>query len=850
MSLKTRILLIISVVFIFAIGLIYAVSRLTFIRGLEEIEEQNTSVQVKQTVDVFEYLINDLEADTADWAAWDDTYKFIQDRNQEYILSNLVDETFINLRLSVMLYIDQSGNVVYNKAYDIEGQEEIKFPSDLLNQFTKDSSLLSRLDQHRIISGILEVEQGLMIVAAQPILTSENEGPALGTLVFARLLNESTINELSGLVHYPISLLPIDSVDSREASDAISSIQAGKEVAVLPRDDDTIVGYSLVNDIYDNAEFVLRVEIPRETYQLGEKVSSYYILSVLGVGILVGFIAWLLLQRRILSRIALLIRGVDRIAETGDTSIRIGLTGSDEVSVVAGTIDGMLGALEEVGKEVRESENRYRLLADNVMDVIWSTDKDFYFTYISPSIIQLTGFTVEEMLGKNLRDQLDEDTLPAALKAFGRESTENAQDNEGTIGSSPSYETQLTKKDGTKIWTEIRLTAIKDVNKETIGYVGVARDISERHQAEQLYRTLANSSTVGVYIYQDGVFKFVNPQFAQLTGYTEEELMSMRPGDIVYPDERAKARENAIKMLKGESYSPYEFQVIHPSGEPHWAMETVSSIEYNGKRATLGNFMDITESKLARQELEKLYAQERQLRESLEEEIQKRIEFTRALVHELKTPITPVLAAVELLMEEMSDTRLARLVGSIDRSANNLNLRIDELLDLARGETDMLRIELEIVDTHSVFNDVGYEMIPLALRNKQVLNFELPESLPPIEADRSRLRQIVMNLLNNAFKFTPEGGTVTLRASSDDENLIVEVEDTGPGINKEDLEKLFEPYFRRTTDRDRLSGLGLGLALAKNFVELHGGRIWVESSVGKGSTFHFTLPIRQNDNRE
>ncbi len=849
MSLRTKILLIISAVFICAMALVYSVSRLTFIRGLEEIEKQNTSVQTKQTVDVLKYLISDLEADTAGWAAWDDTYDFIQDHNQEYIQSNLADKTFITLQVNGILYIDKSGNIVYSKAFDTENEEEIPFPAELLNHFSKDSPLLSNQNQHRVVSGVLELNQEPAIIAAQPILTSKNEGPSRGTLVFVRLLNENTIREVSELIHYPISVLPIHDLNSEDVEDVIFSLRSGEGVAVLPKDKDTVVGYSLIKDIYDQSTFVLSTEFPRDTYQLGEKVSSYYILSVLGIGILVSIFAWFFLQKRILSRVALLIQGVNRIAETGNTSIRIGLTGSDEVSVVAGTIDGMLGALEEVGKEIRESENRYRLLADNVMDVIWSTDKDLYFTYISPSITLLTGYSVEEMLGKNLKDQLDEDTLPAALRAFNREAAKNTPD-EGTTVSSPSYEIPLMKKDGVKIWAEIRLTSIRDDNGEMIGFVGVARDIGERHQAEQLNRTLANSATVGVYIYQDGFFKFVNPRFQELTGYSEDELLHMNPGEIVFPDDRIRARENAIKMLKGELHSPYEFQVIHPSGEPHWAMETVSSIEYNGKRATLGNFMDITESKLAREQLERLYDQERKLRESLEEEIQKRIEFTRALVHELKTPITPVLAAVELLMEEMDDPRLMRLVESINRSAHNLNLRIDELLDLARGETEMLKIDLGTVDTLSLFNDIGYEMIPLALQNKQFLKFELPESLPNIEADRSRLRQIVMNLLNNAFKFTPERGEVTLRVSSDDENLIVEVEDTGPGISQEDQERLFQPYFRRTSDRERLSGLGLGLALAKKFIELHGGRIWVESTLGKGSIFRCTLPLRHNVNQE
>jgi PAS domain S-box-containing protein len=490
--------------------------------------------------------------------------------------------------------------------------------------------------------------------------------------------------------------------------------------------------------------------------------------------------------------------------------------------------------LESSRKETEEELLLRVKLLDSASDGICLFNLDGEYLYVNDMYCITHGYTKDELLGTNIR-QMDSAATEEWLTRL-----EDELHHTGSV----VFESTHLRKDGSTIELEVHSTEIEV--GDTKYNLSVERDITERKQAEELFRILAKDSPVGIYIDQGGKFVYINPEFQKLTGYNESELMDMNPGTIVHPDDRVKVRENAVKMLKGELHSPYEFQVISPSGEPHWAMETVSSIEYNGKRATLGNFMDITESKLAREELEKLYAQERKLRESLEEEIQKRIEFTRALVHELKTPITPVLAAVELLMEEMDDQRLIKLVESINRSANNLNLRIDELLDLARGETEMLQIEMETVDTLSLFNDVGYEMIPLALRNKQVLNFELPESLPSIEADRGRLRQIVMNLLNNAFKFTPAGGTVTLRASNDDENLIVDVEDTGPGINPEDLERLFEPYFRRTTDRERLSGLGLGLALAKNFVELHGGSIWVESEEGKGSIFHFTLPIRQN----
>ena len=119
----------------------------------------------------------------------------------------------------------------------------------------------------------------------------------------------------------------------------------------------------------------------------------------------------------------------------------------------------------------------------------------------------------------------------------------------------------------------------------------------------------------------------------------------------------------------------------------------------------------------------------------------------------------------------------------------------------------------------------------------------LPPSLPLVWADKERLRQVVLNLLINASKFTPEGGKITLKAKEKDTSLVMEIQDTGPGIPEEEQQRLFQPYHRQITDREHLSGLGLGLALCKYLVELHNGKIWVESQVGKGSTFGFSIPL-------
>jgi len=243
-------------------------------------------------------------------------------------------------------------------------------------------------------------------------------------------------------------------------------------------------------------------------------------------------------------------------------------------------------------------------------------------------------------------------------------------------------------------------------------------------------------------------------------------------------------------------------------------------------------------------ELEKLYEEEKQLRQKLETEIKKRIEFTRALVHEIKTPLTPVLASSDLLLQNAKDKIVYGLAQNIYQGATNLDSRIDELLDLAKGEIGMLRLSLEPIDPRHLLQKIYNEAASVALRNEQYLNIELPASLPTVWIDEERFCQVVLNLLNNAFKFTPSGGQVTLKARQKDATLVVEVHDSGPGIDEEDQQLLFEPYQILKGDKEHLSGLGLGLSLSKQLVELHGGQIWIESQKGKGSTFGFSLPIK------
>ena len=365
----------------------------------------------------------------------------------------------------------------------------------------------------------------------------------------------------------------------------------------------------------------------------------------------------------------------------------------------------------------------------------------------------------------------------------------------------------------------------------------------QRQQQEEILDILRASTPVGLFMVQDGQFQFVNEDFRNVTGGSPDELMGTDPMALVLPEDRDMVRENAIAMLKGERTTPYKYRIMNRDGDIRWMLEGVASVQYRGKRAAVGHSMDITELERAQGKLEDAYEEERKLRRELEEEAQRRIEFTRALVHELKTPLTPVLSSSELLYSELREEPWMSIAENIHRGATNLSNRIDELLDLARVEIGILKVNRKAVDVLPLLRRVGKDMKVVALAAGQSLRVTLPDSLPRVWADTDRLRQVVQNLLINASKFTPDGGKITLRAKENDGSLVVEVQDNGPGIPEEDQKRLFQPYNRHLGDREYLSGLGLGLALCKYLVGLHDGEIWLNSRVGKGSIFGFSIPL-------
>jgi len=234
----------------------------------------------------------------------------------------------------------------------------------------------------------------------------------------------------------------------------------------------------------------------------------------------------------------------------------------------------------------------------------------------------------------------------------------------------------------------------------------------------------------------------------------------------------------------------------------------------------------------------------------LEGASQHKSEFLANMSHELRTPLNAIIGYSELLEEEAGDLDGGRLVPDLQKIAtaakHQLSL-INDILDLSKIEAGRMELEIAVFDLDTAIDNALTLVRERASRRGIVLGRAIDEPLGTIRADERKVKQVLLNLLSNALKFTPEGGRIDVRAAMNEGLAEISVADTGVGIAPEDLEAIFEEFRQVGTADKKAEGTGLGLALSRKFIELHGGRIWVKSQVGQGSTFTFTLPIGREE---
>ncbi|MBW1674143.1 MAG: PAS domain S-box protein, partial [Deltaproteobacteria bacterium] len=268
----------------------------------------------------------------------------------------------------------------------------------------------------------------------------------------------------------------------------------------------------------------------------------------------------------------------------------------DEKLVGAYGIYQDISERKQADERLRDSEERYRSIVEHSHDGILIVDEIFRFTYVNEELCRILGRSAKEIIGRDFREFLDDESREVVSNRYILR--------QKGVETPPRYEFNVVRKNGEKRRVEISSTVIKD-SAHKLKTVAQLLDITERKQAEELFRTLFNKSPVGLYIIQGRKFQLINPRFIELTGYREDEFLGRDSLAFILPEDRNMVRENIIKMLKKKVSLPFELRVINKSGETRWIEQTITSIQYNGRPAVLGYYMDISKRKSVGQALKK-----------------------------------------------------------------------------------------------------------------------------------------------------------------------------------------------------------------------------------------------------
>ena len=394
--------------------------------------------------------------------------------------------------------------------------------------------------------------------------------------------------------------------------------------------------------------------------------------------------------------------------------------------------------------------------------------------------------------------------------------------------------------DGSIRDVEVFSSTIKMKNKELLH--SIVHDITNRKQvekalqeSEQKLRSYVQNAPHGIFITDANAdFLEVNRTACMFTGYSEDELTGMNFNDIITQECRKKAYHNFID-LKNNGFGSAELSFVRKD-------ETVCWLGIDACKLSENNYLvfasDITQKKKAEHSLinAKMMAEENNRMKS---------EFLANMSHELRTPLTAIIGFSDLLNTQHYgelNKKQREFVNHIYNSGHHLLELINDVLDLSKIEAGKMELECENFSVAELIEEVQKSLYPLAVRKGIEISMMNDSKEFEIFADKLKVKQIMYNLLNNAIKFTPDNGSISVITKRDDKNIEISISDTGIGIPANMHEDIFDPFVQvDASNKRKYGGTGLGLALTRRFVEMHNGKIRVESEPGKGSTFTFTL---------
>jgi len=362
MKLRQKTILIIIITSISLLGTFYSISSAILLESVRSAEHREAEQNIAAFLKLFLYTQRNFSEPFRDWSHWDDSYVFIQNRNQKFIDEQLWLDSLDKLKLDVMLFVKNSGQLVYGIGLGKRELTQESLPGPLREQLTATNEFLHHPNPESIKMGLLQLPENPFWIVSLPVLTTSGKGPIMGSLVVGRYLNDNYWKRIAGVANLPVQVYQVHNLPPKLTKLLLELKAQRTPIHLL--NDDTLQGYALLNDILHQPALIFQIEVPRNAYQQGKDSLDYLTISLLISGLVFGIVILFSLEKWVLLRVDSLAKQVKNITQLGDTSLRVQIRGQDEFFMLADTINGMLAASQQAKQEILRLNKR--LQADNL----------------------------------------------------------------------------------------------------------------------------------------------------------------------------------------------------------------------------------------------------------------------------------------------------------------------------------------------------------------------------------------------------------------------------------------------------------------------------------------------------